>query len=116
MISEIPPVLNDLAMLIESSIKRLDRLTRNTSLRNIERYLATIQSYTIQTDALIEASETLVVRCRELSQEYADLSVPSDHKALIQARELALLALDQLRDRLTSARPSKHAIALGLGW
>jgi hypothetical protein len=70
------------------------------------------------TPEIVEASENARQRCEQFANEIADrgpLYSPND-PASKQARELALLAIGELEQRLQDARPSDIAISLGLGW
>ncbi len=41
---------------------------------------------------------------------------PQDHPSVVQARQLALLALDRYGDALGNAKPNAMAAALGMDW
>lgn len=57
-------------------------------------------------------------RCTEFVSDIADrgISYSPEEPASKKARELALLALDELEELLQTARPSELATSLGLGW
>jgi len=86
--------------------------------RNVPSLIGNARSYVRTTSEMNEAFDNAQRRCEEFAEEIAIRGVhysPND-SASKQARELALLAIDELEEQLEDARPSDEAVGLGLGW
>jgi hypothetical protein len=74
--------------------------------------------YVRATPEIDEASEHVRQMCKQLANEIAERGVlyAQNHAPTKQARELALLAVDELENLLQDAKPSDEAICLSVGW
>ena len=74
--------------------------------------------YVRATPEIDETSEHARRMCKQLANEIAErgLLYAPNHPPTKQARELALLAIDELEKQLEDSRPSDEAVCLGIGW
>ncbi|WP_414474312.1 hypothetical protein [Microvirga sp. M2] len=74
-------------------------------------------AYVRATPEMTEAAHEAVRTCRDYAEELErPFPTGESAKALENAKQMALIAIDELVDRLGSARPNDEAVALGIGW
>lgn len=85
---------------------------------NADSLIETARSYVQPTTLIDAAFENARHQCKEFAEEIdrRGLLYSQSDSASRQIRELALIALNELEERLQDARPSDKAINLGVGW
>lgn len=113
----LPPPLADYFALISTEIRDVNStnvrsLVGNTIARTADIAIA-VQPDSEITRALVAVQDA----ASSLARAINDFGFYGNHRAeIVQARELANIRLDDLRDRLLTSRPSDSARNLGFGW
>jgi predicted ATPase len=114
----LPEPLSDHISSARSFINRANTLDLSICTRNAEACLGSARALLVQDASIAAAFEEAERRIVDFRNEGADNFGFSDRQraALENARQVALLGLDELVGYLADARPNEHARALGLDW
>lgn len=99
--------LFDQTQLLREDVERAGLTSWRILLANTVAHVQNLRGMVEPTERIDEAFLQVVTRCMDYAQEIAGqgLLFSPDHKASRQARQLALLAIDELELRLRDARP-----------
>jgi hypothetical protein len=108
----------DCTRMLRTEVEKAGLENWKTLHHNADSLIETARSY-VRTTPLIDAAfESALRQCKEFAGEInrGGLLTLKETRQVAQTRELALIAIDELEERLQDARPSDKAIYLGLGW
>jgi hypothetical protein len=114
----VPNTLANFTQMLRTEVERADMTSWRSLLKNSVAHVENMRAYLKLTPLIDEACSTAVVRCQEYAKAIGDRGILYSPKepATEQARQLALISIDELEDRLKDAKPSDHANMLALGW
>jgi hypothetical protein len=85
---------------------------------NASAYVEDALAMIVPTPDIEQAAQQAVLRATVFADKLASVAsaLPSGNAAKEEARQAALLAIDELRTKIMGAKPSFRATALGLSW
>lgn len=115
MTAKLPDVHQSLIDCIRTQIEATNSTNWRIRPKNVETWLHKIMSNVVDDAGIIESCNAVRLRTNEYVEHIAELGISFNPKdsASVNAKNLALLALDDLQDRLHLAKLSPKAIALG---